>query len=67
MGHDDPFERPLILEELQQYLQPKVRAPFQKQLDARKARLIARRDVAAAVDRVGRINSYRIANLGPMY
>ena len=66
-GLDDPFERPLILEELQHYLAPKVRTAFDKLLDARKERLLTRRDVTAAVDRIGHINSYKIINLGPMY
>jgi len=66
-GLDDPLERPLILERLQHYLAPKVRTAFDKLLDARKERLLMRRDVTAAVDRVGHINSYRIMNLGPSY
>lgn len=59
-GLSNPRLRAPVLQELQNYKPEGFRTSFDTMLDNRLTQLRARDDVAAAVDRVGRINSYPI-------
>jgi hypothetical protein len=63
----DPRQRALVLENLQRFAAPPARTAWQETMEERREDLRLRDDVAAAVLPVGRINTYRIVNTGPLY